>query len=183
MQLQPDHQGFACGHVQLFGVEAVEGGLEAAEAVEEIQPLLLAPHVIRLQPQRCLQLGILSRLAQPYIVQLAELEEIHELVIGHHPGLIAQRRHHAGHLTADAWALVAFEHADPLVALGDVKLAHVLVADDGIVNAVSQVGFAQVDPLVAELGGGIQQRHEIARKGGFAALGGGAHNLLHGDFH
>ena len=139
--------------------------------------------MIRLQPQRCLQLGILSRLAQPYIVQLAELEEIHELVIGHHPGLIAQRRHHAGHLTADAWALVAFEHADPLVALGDVKLAHVLVADDGIVNAVSQVGFAQVDPLVAELGGGIQQRHEIARKGGFAALGGGAHNLLHGDFH
>ena len=140
--------------------------------------------MLRRKAQRRLQLREAPQAAEADLVHLAELVEVHEFVVDLHLDVVRIAGNQPGDNAGDGQRAVAFQHADALVALGDVEAAHVLVADDGIGDTHGvQMRRAKGDPFGAELRIRIQQGHEIPRENGLAPRGGGAHDLIHGDVH
>ena len=137
----------------------------------------------RLVAQGGLELGEAAQLEELHLIEPRQLIELHELIVPLHSQILAFRREHADDRAGDGGGAVAFEDADALVALLHVEPAQILIALDGVADAlVAQVGFAELHPLGAELGVNRQQRHKAGGKGRLAAGALGADNLIDGDF-
>ena len=77
-------------------------------------------------------------------------------------GVLTVDRQEADHVAGDGGGLVAFQDADPLVALLDIKAAQVLIAADGVPNPfVTQMGGTQADPLLGKFRVCGKEGHEI----------------------
>ena len=57
-------------------------------------------------------------------------------------GVVAVLRHDAGDIAGDAAGIKILQHADALIALLHVEAAHVLIAGDGVTDALIQMGHA-----------------------------------------
>ena len=108
---------------------------------------------------------------------------MHELVVHLHGGVVAVLRHHAGDIAGNAAGVKILQHADALIALLHVEAAHVLIAGDGVTDALIQMGHAQVDPLGGKLGLETEQRHKVGRKRRCAARGLGTNEQLQRDLY
>ena len=123
--------------------------------------------MVRLVAQRGLQLAEGAGPGKADLVQPAHLIGRHELIVHLHRRVLRPAGDDADDVAGNGRRIVAFEHADPLVALLDVEPAQILITADGVPYAlVAQVGGAQVDPLVGKLRVQLQQGHEVIRKGG-----------------
>ncbi len=179
---QPHQQGVRRRDVQLLAALLPEGVPEVGEPGHEMLPLLRRPHVVRLEPQGRLELGEPARTAEVDPVELRQLVGGHEVVVGLYRRLVGPDGNHPDDVGGDGGRAVAFQHADPLVALLDVEPAQVLVAPNGVPDAlVPQVGGAQLHPLGGELRVRVQQGHEVGGEGAAPPGGLGAGDLLGGD--
>ena len=168
---------------QLLGVLVpVEGGEAGVEAVE-LPALLLRPDLVRGLSHRLLKAGKPARSAEPQVVDLGQIVEVHIFVIDV-AGLGAVFcGQDAGDLGGDAHRAEPAQNAHPLVALHNVKGVHILIGLDGVGDAGVHVGLAQGGPLVAELRVLLHQGEEGVGEGLAPSGGAGAHNELNGNFH
>ena len=130
-----------------------------------------------------LQLGIAARFAEVHIVDFGQPVEVQELVIDAVFQAVVALRDQPGDRARDLDRAVILEHRDPLVALLHIEPVHELKGNDGRVDALFQVGLAEVGPLGGKLGVRLQQRHEVGRKGCVPSAGLGAHDALGRDLH
>ena len=128
--------------------------------------------------------GIVAGAAELNGIQPGNFEEFQEFIIRLDPGFITDRRDHPLDDAGNPGRIKMTQHTDPLVSLLDVEFAQILKTEDGVLDAgISQVGPAQVHPLVGEFRLGRQQRPERGRKGSDPAGGLGAHDPLCRDLH
>ena len=168
--LQPGQQRFRRGDVRLFRVYLLKGLAEVAVPGGEAALLPLVPDVVLIQAQRRLQAGVLPPLPQNDAIQARQGVKLHELVIDLHGRIAAVLRHQPGDIGGNDRVAVAFQHADPLVALLHIETAHVLKAADRVGDAlVTEMGVAQQHPLGGKFTVLPQQRHEVPGQGGGAA--------------
>ena len=178
---EPDQQGVCRGKGQALSPQLPEGCLEIGVAREEPLPLLLGPDVVRLKTQGSLELGKAPQLAEADLIQAGEGKGVQKLIVNLDGLVLGIGGNHPGDKGVDGRGAVALEDADPLVALLDVKPAHVFVAADGVPDALPQVGHAQLHPFGGKLCVSCQKGHEVGGKGGGPSGGLGAHNPLGGD--
>ena len=132
--------------------------------------LPLVPDIVLIQPQCRLQPGILAPPPQDDAVQAGQGVKLHEFVIDLHRRIAAVFRHQPGDIGGDDRVAIAFQHADPLVALLHVETPHVLKAADGVGNPlITEMGIAQQHPLGGKLAFQRQQGHEVPGQGGGTA--------------
>ena len=163
---QPDQQRFRRRHGQFFAVELAEGLAKAHEAGGEALALGVRPGAAGLAAQRLEQLCVAARAAEIHAVEPREGEKVHEFVVNAHAHVVRIRGHQAHYARGDARRAVAAQHAHALVPLLHVELAHVLIAADGVVDALfAQVGRAEADPLGGEFRVRRQQRHVVGGEG------------------
>ena len=86
---------------------------------------------------------------------------------------------HAG----DPGGFKIFQDADPLVSRLNVEISVIFVTNDGIADALAQVGGAELDPLDGKLRVPAQQGQKRGREGTDAACGLGAHDAVCGNLH
>ena len=159
-----------------------KGLLEVVKAGQEAPPLLLRPHVVGVKAQGGLELGKASEAAEIDLVDPAEPVKAQKLIVNPHRRVLGVGGDHPRHIAGDGGGVEALEDADPLVALLDVKAAHVLIAPDGVPNALlAEVSGAQVYPLGGKLRVRGQQRHEVRGEGGAPPHGFGSHDLISGN--
>lgn len=108
---------------------------------------------------------------------------MHELIVQAHFRGIVVFGHHAGDVAGHAAGLEVFQHADALVALLHIESAHILIAADGVTDALFQMRQAEVDPLTGKLGLEVQQRHKVGCERCGAASRFGAHQQIQRDIH
>ena len=130
-----------------------------------------------------MQAGIAAGLGEGQQIVLHDRVKVHELVVHLHGGVVAVLRHDAGDIAGDAAGVKILQHADALIALLHVEAAHVLIAGDGVTDALIQMGHAQVDPLGGKLGLETEQRHKVGRKRRCAARGLGTNEQLQRDLY
>ena len=110
-------------------------------------------------------------------------EKLQEFHINLGCDVVRRLRHQPGDVRLDDGRAHALEHADPLVPLLDVEPAQVLVALDGVVDTLAELGGAQVDPLHGKL---RLRPHQGEEPGGEAVAPGllrGAHHQVDGYVH
>ena len=180
---QIHQQRVAGGQVQGRTAQRVELLAEHGVQRREVQPVVVAPRFLRRFADQRLQFGVAAQLREADVVHLGQFIEIEELVVNFIFQRVVPRRDQPGHGAGDGDGLVIFEDGHPLVALLHIEPVQVFVGDDGGVDALFQVGVAQVRPLDRELGAFVQQGHEVCRKGRVAAVGLGAHDALGRDVH
>jgi hypothetical protein len=73
------------------------------------------------------------------------------------------------------------EYGDTLVALLHIEVAQILITNNGIPNALVQMGGAERDPFGGKFAGGGQQRTEVGGEGGDTTGGFGANDPLRGN--
>ena len=130
------------------------------------------------------QLGVIAGTAELDGVEFGYFIKINEFVIGLDPGLVGLGRQDPLDVAGDPGRVKISQHADPLVALLDIEIAQIFIAEDGVGNAhVAQMGRAQVDPFGGKLGLLVQQRLERRGKGRDAACRLGTHDPLGRDLH
>ena len=118
-----------------------------------------------------------------HIVDLGQLIKIQKLVVDPVFQAVVPGRDQPGDSAGDLYRPVVFQHRHPLVALLHIEPVHELKGNDGRVDALFQVGLAEVGPLGGKLGVRLQQRHEVGRKGCVSPAGLGAHDALSRDLH
>ena len=132
--------------------------------------LPLVPDIVLIQPQSRLQAGVLTLLPQNDAIQARQSVKLHELIIDLHCRVAAVLRHQPGDIGGNDRVAVAFQHADPLVALLHIETAHVLKAADRVGDAlVAEMGVAQQRPFGGKLAVRRQQGHEVPCQGGGAS--------------
>ena len=150
---------------------------------QEIQSVVVGPLLLGGFARQRLQLGVAAQPGKMHIVDLGELIKIQKLVVDAVFQRVILFRDEPGHHTGDLHRLVILEDGNPLVALLHIKLVHVLVGQDGVVDALLQMRVAQVDPLVGKLGALVQQRHKVGGKGRVPPRCLGAHDAFRRDLH
>ena len=149
----------------------------------KVQSVVLGPAFPRGLAHQGLELGIASGAAEVHIVDLGQLIKIQKLVVDPVFQAVVPGRDQPGDSAGDLYRPVAFQHRHPLVALLDIEAVHELVGQNGVLDALFQVGLAEVGPLGGKLGVRLQQRHEVGRKGCVSSAGLGAHDALGRDLH
>ena len=113
---------------------------------------------------------------------MTQLIEAQKLIVELYGRILRINRENARDIAADARRAEAFQYADALVALLDVKAAQILIALDRLADTgITQMSGAEIDPFRAKLRIGIQQRHEVAGKSCLAADDLGADDQFGGD--
>ena len=177
MNLQPQQQGFLRQDILQSVRYIVESFLKILEIGAEGAPVLLCPDFIRLPAQTGQQLGIVAGMAELDSIEFAYLIEIHEFVVGLHPGVITERRNHPQNSAGNSGGIEVPEHGYPFIALLNVKITQIFVAKNGFPNAhIAQMIPAEGIPLLGKFGFGAKQRAEGGGKGGDPAGGFGAYD-------
>ena len=113
------------------------------------------------------QLGIVPGTAELNGVKLRRLVKFQEFSVGFDSGIVRGTGENPAHVAGNPGRAEMPQHADPLVALLDIKVAQILIAEDGVGDAgVPQVGAAKGNPLGGELTFAVQQRAEGGSKSG-----------------
>ena len=149
----------------------------------KVQSVVLGPAFPRGLAHQGLELGIASGAAEVHIVDLGQLIKIQKLVVDPVFQAVVPGRDQPGDSAGDLYRAVILEHRDPLVAFLHIEPVHELVGQNGVLDALFQVGLAEVGPLGGKLGICLQQRHEVGRKGRVSSAGLGAHDALGRDLH
>ena len=137
-----------------------------AEPGREAAPLLIGPDVFRLKAQGRLKFGITAPVAEVDPVEAGERVEVHKLIIDLHFMIFGPAWDHAPDMGGDAGRVVAEQHAEPLVALLNVKPAQKFIAFHRVADAFfAQVGITEADPLGGKFTCRFQQGHEIPGEG------------------
>ena len=182
VDLEPHQKGIRRRGVQSVTAQLAEGLLEKEEAGKEAAPLFLRPGVVRLKAQGGLELGKAAGLAEGEAVELRELIELQEFIVALDLRVLTVDGNEADHIAGDGGGAVAFQHADPFVALLYIKPAQVFVAADGIPDAfVSQMGRTQPHPLGGKFAVLREEGHKVCGKGALPSAGLGADDALRGD--
>ncbi len=138
---QPHQQRVRCGNLQLIASLLPVGIPEVGEAGHKVLLLIRRPDMIRLKAQSRLKLGKAAGAAEIHPVKSGEPVGVHEVIIRPHRRIIGPCGNHPDYIAGDRGRVVAFQHADPLVALLHIKPAQVFKAPDGIPDAlVPQMG-------------------------------------------
>ena len=178
-----DQQGVARRQIQRRTAQRIELLAEHGVERRKIQPVVVRPGFARRLADQSLQFCIAAQFGEAHVVHLGQLVKIEKFVVD----LIFQRivpgRDEPGHGAGDGDSLIIFEDGHPLVALLHIEPVQVFVGDDGGMDALFQMGIAEVRPLGGELGVIIQQGHEVGGKRRVAAAGLGAHDALGRDVH
>ena len=182
--LEPDKQRVRRRNLQLFRVQLVKGGFEMEITGQKAAPLLVGPDVLRLKAQSRLQPGKAAGPGEVQLIQPDEPVKVHEFIVELHGGILGIGGDDPCDHTGDSGRAVAFQHADPFVALLHIEAAHIFTALDGVTDAlVAQMRVAKGDPFGGKFRVGTQQRHEISGQGGAPAHAFYADDLLRGDIH
>ena len=130
------------------------------------------------------QLLVAAGLGKLDLIQAAAGIKLQKLVIELHRRVVGIHRQNARHIAGDRGRVIAFQHADPLVALLDIESAHILAAADGIPDPlVSQMRLTKGDPFRGKFRLGIEKRHKIAREGKAAPMSFGTDDLFRRNIH
>ena len=178
------HQhGIPGGDVEPVAAQLLELLAEHGVKGRKVHPVIVRPALARRLAHQRLQLGIAARFAEVHIVDFGQPVEVQELIIDAVFQAVVSLRDQPGDRARDLDRAVILEHRDPLVALLHIEPVHELKGNDGRVDALFQVGLAEVGPLGGKLGVRLQQRHEVGRKGCVSSAGLGAHDALGRDLH
>ena len=91
-------------------------------------------------------------------------------------------RQHAPHIGADTGRAKGSEHTDTLIALLHVKLPHILIAQNGVLDAlITHMMDAQFHPFHGKFALQWQQRQKRRTEGADSAGRLGAHDLIDGN--
>ena len=182
IQLQPQKQCFAGEHVLLPGVHGQVGVPEIVEVGPEGAPLVFRPGVAHFLVQMAQKLGVVAGAAELDAVDPGVLVKVQKFVVGPNPGFVGHGGHDPADIAGNPGSVVVAQHADPLVALLNIEIAQVFIAQNGVGNArIAQMGGAQADPFHGKFAFGVQQGLKSGGKGGDAAGGLGAHDPLRGN--
>ena len=147
-------------------------------------PFRFLPDFVAFLPQMRQKPGIIPGMAELDAVQVGGLVKVHKFIVRLNPRLICQGRHNPLDGAGNPGGAKVPQDADPLVALLNVEIPQIFVAQNGVGDArLSQVGSTEVDPLGGKLGFAVQQRAEGGGKGRDASGGFGADDPLRGNFH
>ena len=149
----------------------------------KIAPVVLGPALLRRFAYQGLELCIAARTAELQSIDLRQLIKIQKLIIDPVLQLIGAGRHQTGDRAGDLDCAIIFQHRDPLIALLHIKAVEIFKRNDGGVDALFQVGIAQMAPFGCKLRVLIQQGHKVGGKGRMPAAGLGAHDALGRDIH
>ena len=162
VDLQPDQKGVSGGGHQVHTAKLIKGLLEEGEPGEKAAAFLIGPDMVRFKAHGGLELGKAAGLREVHAVEPGELVKLEELIVALDLRLLAVDGEETDHIAGDGGGLIAFEDADPLVALLDIKAAQVLIAADGVPDPfVAQMGGAQADPLLGKFRVCGKEGHEI----------------------
>ena len=149
----------------------------------DLNAVLIAPLFIRPLAENLLQAGIAAGLGKGQQIGLGDGVIVHELVVHLDGGILAVLRHDADDIAQNAGRVKVFQHTDALVAFLHIEAAHILIAADGVADALFQMRQAEVDPLTGKLGLEVQQRHKVGCERCGAASRFGAHQQIQRDIH
>ena len=180
---QIHQQAVAGGQLQVMASQGNELLPEHGVKGRKVQSVVLGPAFPRGLAHQGLELGIASGAAEVHIVDLGQLIKIQKLVVDPVFQAVVPGRDQPGDSAGDLYRPIVFQHRHPLVALLDIEAVHELVGQNGVLDALFQVGLAEVGPLGGKLGVCLQQRHEVGRKGRVPSAGLGAHDALSRDLH
>ena len=179
---QPHQQRVRRSDAQILHSLLAQGVPEVGEPGHKVLPLVLGPDVVRLEAQRRLELREPPRTAEIHPVQPRQLIGSHKIVVRLDGYVLRPVGNDPDHVGGNGGRPIAFQHTDPLVALLDVEPAQILIAADGVPDAlVPQMGRAQVHPFCGKFRVRGQQRHESGRKGTAPSGSLGADDLLSGN--
>ena len=150
---------------------------------EHLGAVFLAPDLIGLLAEDFLQPGKAAGLGELQQIRFGDRKILHKFVVALNFGVVAVRRQDTGDHAGYTACTEIFQHTDALVALLHIKTPQIFIAADGVTDALLHMGDAKADPLGAELGFHIQQRHKVGGKRPGAPLGLGADQEIHRDIH
>ena len=150
---------------------------------EHLGAVFLAPNFIGLLAEDFLQPGKAAGLRKLQQIGFGDGKILHKFVVSLNFRVIAVRRQDAGDHAGYTACAEIFQHTDALVALLHIKTPQIFITADGVADALLHMGDAQADPLGAELGFHIQQRHKVGGKRPGAPFGLGADQKVHRDIH
>ena len=108
--------------------------------------------------------------------------EIDKFKIGLHPVGIVTDGHHTFDHAGDACRTHVPQHTDTLVAFLHIEAAEIFIAQNGVLNAIAQVGGAEIDPFGGKFTFRGQQRQKTGAERIGASGGFDADDLFCGDF-
>ena len=182
VDLQPNQQCFFRRHGQAVAAQLEEDLAEVVEAGAEAAAVLLRPILVRRKAHAGGQLGKVTGLGEHDIVELGMTVEVQKLVVSHDLRVVAELGQNAVEHGVDAGSAIVFQYAQPLVALLDIEVAQIFIADQGITDAlVAEMVAAQADPFGGKLRALRQQRQKAGREGGGPAGNLHADKAFHRD--
>ena len=117
----------------------VEHGVEG----RKVQPVVLCPRLAAGLTHQRLQLAVTAQLGKMHIVHLGQLVEVQKLVVDLIFQLVRAGRDEPRDRAGDLDRTVILEHRHPLVALLHIEPVHVLIGNDGGLDALLQMRIAQ----------------------------------------
>jgi hypothetical protein len=163
--------------------QPVEAGPEAEIPGPELLLEVLRPVLVLGKAQRRLELGISPQVAEMDPPAPAVLEKVQKLHINLGGDVVRTLRHEPDHVRLDGGRAHGAQNAHPLIPLLDVETPQVLVALDRVVDALAELGGAQVGPLHGELGVRPHEGEKAGGEGITPRLLRGAHHQIDGHLH
>ena len=180
---QQKQQHIAHRGAQLVAAQGVVRFLDPVVQRQHRGAVVVGPRLVRGFTHGFLQAAVAAGFGKGQQIGLDERIVMHELIVHADFRCIVIFWHHAGDIADHAASLEVFQYADALVSLLHIEAAHILKAADGVADAFIHMRHAEVDPLGAELGFQIEQRHKVAGKRAGAARRFGADDKAHRDLH
>ena len=147
-------------------------------------PLLLGPDLVRFEAERGDKLAVLSGLCKAERIGMAHMIEFQEFIVQPRLRIVRIGGHDAQYGGGNRRRVEIPHDGQTLVALLHVKLTVVFIAADRIADALLvEMRLAQRDPLRAELGVRLRERHEVARKDGPPSRADGADDAVGRNVH
>ena len=136
IELQPQQQSFFRTNVQFFLIERIKGFHEILEIGGKQFLFPVGPFLSGILAQFCQKPVIVPGIPVLDRIKSADFIEFHEFVIGLDLGIVAHGRQNSANIGGDPGGTEVAQHTDPLVALLDVKFAHIFETLDGIPDAL-----------------------------------------------
>ena len=161
IHLQPHEESFLWLRFLTAAACRIQRLGEVMEVCPETAALLLCPYPISRIINGAQQLGIASGHGKTHIVQTGQLIKFQKFRVSLRSGSIRLGGHNAFHIGSDAGRTKIPQHADPLITLLHIEIAHIFIALNGILNSLCpQMGNTQIDPLGSKLRIRPHQRQE-----------------------